>query len=83
MLPVSLQPPPHPPSLPSFEVVVANWGGMERESSAIIGTWLNYRLTAMSAATAGAIPPITCPVTARLLELYQECVDNGVWAQVL
>jgi hypothetical protein len=25
----------------------------------------------------------TCPVTARLLELYQECMENGVWACVL
>ncbi len=55
---------------------------MEGESSTISGSRLNYRLTATSAA-AGAIPPTTCPVTTRLLELYQKCVDNGVWTRVL
>jgi hypothetical protein len=75
---LAYSPPSHPPSLPSFEAVVT----MEGESSAISGSWPNYRLTA-TPATAGAIPPVTCPVTTRLLELYQECVDNGVWARVL
>jgi hypothetical protein len=55
---------------------------MEGESSTISGSQLNYRLTTMPAA-AGVIPPSTCPVTTRLLPLYQECVDNGVWARVL
>jgi hypothetical protein len=55
---------------------------MEGESSAISGSRPNYRLTA-TPATASAIPPVTCPITTRLLELYQECVDNGVWARVL
>jgi hypothetical protein len=55
---------------------------MEGESSAYSGSRLNYRLSATPAA-AGAIPPSTCPVTTRLLALYQECVDNGVWARVL
>jgi hypothetical protein len=32
---------------------------------------------------AGAKPPNTCSITARLLGLYQECVENGVWAHVL
>ncbi len=27
--------------------------------------------------------PTTYPVTARLLELYHECVENSVWATVL
>jgi hypothetical protein len=55
---------------------------MEGESSAISGSRLNYRLTSAPAA-AGAIPPSTCPVITSLLALYQECVDNGVWARVL
>ncbi len=55
---------------------------MEGESRATSGNRLNYRLTAMPTA-AGANPPNTCPITARLLELYQECVENGVWAGVL
>jgi hypothetical protein len=55
---------------------------MEGESSATSGTWLNYRLTATPSA-AGTNPPTTCPITARLLELYQKCVENGVWAHVL
>jgi hypothetical protein len=55
---------------------------MKGESSAINESWLNYRLTATSAA-AGSISPATCPVTTHLLELYQECVDNGVWVRVL
>jgi hypothetical protein len=49
MLPVSLKPPSHPP-LPSFEAFIADWGGMEEESSAISGSWLIYRLTTMSSA---------------------------------
>jgi hypothetical protein len=55
---------------------------MEGESSAISGSQLNYRLITTPAA-AGAIPPSTCPVTTHLLVLYQECLDNGVWARVL
>ncbi len=43
---------------------------------------LNYRLTA-TPAEAGAILPTFCTVTARLLELSHECMDNGVWAHVL
>ncbi len=82
MLPGSLQPPPIPPHLPSFEAVVANRGGMERESSNISGSCLNYRLTATPSA-AGMNPPTTCPVTVCLLELYHECVENSVWACVL
>jgi hypothetical protein len=81
-LPGSLQPPSHPPPLPSFEAVIANLGGMEGESSATRGKRLNYRLTAIPPA-AGANTPNTCPVTACLLELYQECVVNSVWAHVL
>jgi hypothetical protein len=55
---------------------------MEGESSATSGNRLNYRLTAVPPA-AGTNPPNTCPITTRLLELYQECVENGVWARVL
>ncbi len=55
---------------------------MEGESSATTGNRLNYRLTATPSA-AGANPPNTCPITARLLEIYQECIENGVWAHVL
>jgi hypothetical protein len=55
---------------------------MEGESSATSGYRLNYRLTA-TPPTAGVNPPSTCPITARLFGLYQECVDNGVWARVL
>jgi hypothetical protein len=55
---------------------------MEGESSATSGNRFNYRLTATPSA-AGANLPNTCPITARLLQLYQECVENGVWARVL
>jgi hypothetical protein len=55
---------------------------MEGESSATSGSRLNYRLTA-TPSVAGVIMPATCPVTIRLLELYQEYMGNGVWARVL
>jgi hypothetical protein len=55
---------------------------MEGESSATSGSRLNYRLTPMPY-EAGRNPPTTCPVTTRLLELYQKCVGNGVWVHVL
>jgi hypothetical protein len=82
MLPVSLQPPSHPPPLPSFEVVIANRDGMEWESSIASGSRLNYKLTTMPS-TVGTIPLTTCLVTTCLLELYEECVDKGVWVRVL
>jgi hypothetical protein len=55
---------------------------MEGENSATSGSWLNYKLTP-TPYTAGAKLPTTCPATACLLELYQECMENGVWARVL
>jgi hypothetical protein len=55
---------------------------MEEESSATNGSRLNYKLTATPSA-AGANLPNTCPITARLLKLYQEGVENGVWTHVL
>jgi hypothetical protein len=54
---------------------------MEGESSNTSGR-LNYRLTVTPSA-AGMNPPTTYPVTAHLLELYHECVENSVWAGVL
>ncbi len=59
-----------------------NRGGMEGEDSTTSGSWLNYRLTATPSA-AGTKLPTTCPVTTCLLELYQECVEKGVWSCVL
>jgi hypothetical protein len=74
-------PPSHPPPLPSFEAFIEYSSGMDGQSSATSGSWLNYRLTTKPCSSVN--PPTTCPVTARLLELYQECVENGVWASVL
>jgi hypothetical protein len=39
-------------------------------------------LTATTPA-AGRIPPPTCTVTSRLLDLCRECVDSGSWARIL
>jgi hypothetical protein len=55
---------------------------MEEDSSTSHGKQLNYMLTATPIA-AGRISLTTCPVTTRLLELYQECVNNGDWTRLL
>jgi hypothetical protein len=74
--------PPPPPTSPLLEAVIAYRAGMEGESSATSGNRLNNRLTAAPPA-AGVNTPNTCSITACLLELYQECVENGVWVRVL
>ncbi len=79
---VAYSPPSHPPPLPSLEAGIVNRGCMEGESSATSGSQHNYRLTAMPS-SAGTNPPTTCPVTTRLLEVYQECIENDVWVRVL
>jgi hypothetical protein len=55
---------------------------MEGESSATCGSHLIYNQTS-HAPSAGESPPSTCSFTTCLLELYQECMDNGGWASVL
>ncbi len=37
----------------------------------------------LSQLSSGANLPTTCPFTTCLLELYQECMENSVWAHVL
>jgi hypothetical protein len=65
------------PPLPSFERIIASWGGMEGERSITSGNWLNYKLAAMSSAV-DRIPPTPCP-----LRLYQEFMENCGWAHLL
>jgi hypothetical protein len=74
-------PPPHHPPLPSFEAVSAlGWYGRVEQ----LYQWEPAQPQADRHAICSRQDSANyLPVTTRLLELYQEHVDNGGWARVL